>query len=117
MRIILIIGILVAGLLLSCTKDKFEVPTEQVGFCDSLQVNFVDHIQPIINQNCAFSGCHGSGSQRGDYTSFEGVKIDADNGKINNRVLVIKDMPPGNPLSTEDLEIISCWLEDGAPEN
>ncbi len=73
------------ALLYSCTADKIElesavVPVDSttIDSTDTLSTfdtcNFSTYIQPIINDNCAFSGCHGSGSANGDFTNYSGIK-------------------------------------------
>ncbi len=79
-------------------------------------------IAPLVATNCAVPGCHAAGSINGDYTSYAGLKIDADNGKLNNRVIVLKNMHkfPNNlipPLPDADVSNIDCWIKQLSPNN
>lgn len=101
----------------SCTNDKGAVSDTDLSSCDTS--NYYDGaIAPIINTNCAISGCHNAGSVNGDFSTYQGLKIYADNGKLNNRALVLKDMPisPISPLSEAQKNRLDCWLTNGTPE-
>lgn len=114
--IILITGWM--GFFISCAKDKGQ-PTS-VSECSSLNVTYSSDIAGIITTNCFSNGttnCHVSGSSFGDFTSYEGLKQKADKGTLKTRVIDLKIMPPSNPLSTENITKIQCWLDAGAPNN
>ena len=113
-------------LVFSCTKDKLEieappepVDTTTVSDTDTVVVDtckFTTHIQPIIDANCV--GCHGSGSSDGDFTSYSGIFAKIDNsGPFENRVLILKDMPMGGSLTQSEIDLIQCWLDNGAENN
>ena len=108
----------IAILLIACTNAKGPIPTvKTLSSCDTAYW-YTGVIEPIITANCATSGCHDvNGSAPGDFTTYTGVKIYADNGQINNRVLVLKNMPSNKPLSDAQLARISCFLEHGAQQN
>ncbi len=76
-------------------------------------ISYSASIAPIIETKCAISTCH-NGSQVPDFRAFATVKANAD--KIKSKVLDLT-MPPGNPLSFEEIQAISCWADDGAPNN
>ncbi|MEM9819713.1 MAG: hypothetical protein AAF985_01520 [Bacteroidota bacterium] len=103
-------------LLLACTNDK--LPEPQTGGCDPALV-YDGAIKPIINNSCALSGCHdASGGGPGNFLTYEGMLGSLNNGAIETRVVVQRDMPiPPGELSAEDLETIRCWLDAGFPEN
>lgn len=121
-KIILLFIFLMALLFSSCTFDKEELPEPPpppppMSFCDSLNVTYSVTVAPIINANCAISGCHASGSSFGDYTNYAGVKAKVDNGTFKERVIVQKNMPPSGPLPQTELDKLQCWLDKGAPNN
>lgn len=107
----------------SCTKDVGQnitlAPTKQpvsANSCDT--VKFSAHILPIINSNCL--SCHsGSGPGNGNFTSYSGIKQKVDNGSFKARVvdLLPSPMPQGGALPTQQIAIIKCWLDNGAPNN
>jgi len=103
--------------IISCKKDKGKIPITSQSFCDSLQVKYSVHIQPVIQSQCAISGCHTSGASMGDFTTYSGVKAKVDNGSFENRVLTLSNMPPVGPLPDSTKKKIDCWLKAGAPNN
>ena len=110
-----------AGILfvISCTKDKGPqlFPPVPVDLCDSTQILYCNKVKPIIDQNCAKSGCHVAGANFGDFTTYGGLKTKVDNSNFRQIVIVDKVMPLGSVLSNEDLATLSAWLDNGAKEN
>lgn len=96
----------------SCKKDEYKNLD-----CSTISSAYNANIKPIIDANCISSGCHNSGSNNGDFTSYAGLKGKADNGSLENRVLDKKDMPPSGALSLDDRKKIKCWIENGALNN
>lgn len=116
--------LIVCVILFSCTADKGTLLISEVeSGCDStISVTYTNKVKSIATTNCTFSGCHDAGSGNGDFTTYSGVKIKVDNGTFNQRVLVLKDMPPSHSpgpkfLSQCDLALLRKWVNDGAPEN
>ncbi|MEP5613415.1 MAG: hypothetical protein ABJP45_14280 [Cyclobacteriaceae bacterium] len=72
-------------------------------------------IMPIIQSNCAVTGCH-DGSRSPDLRTSAGI--------INSSLRIkartsAETMPPTGraDLSREDIDTIACWVDDGAPES
>ena len=86
--------------------------------CDNpTEVSYSQHIQPIINSNCALSGCHNSGSPNGDLTVFDNVELIATNGQMKQVVAIEESMPPTGPLHYCDQQLICDWIDQGAQNN
>lgn len=104
-----------AAFIYSCTNDKG--PVADVVVVD--ECSFTEIIEPIISTSCAISGCHDAGSLNGDFSSYENIKLYADDGKLNNRLLILQDMPvaPVDPLSEAQKSAFDCWLKKGAPKS
>lgn len=98
------------NLIFSCDKKIGYLP--KAGPCDS--VKYSTDIQPILTANC--NACHPT-LIFADFSNYDGTKAKVDDGKFALRVLNLKDMPLGIPLSQGDLEKIQCWLDKGAPNN
>jgi len=81
--------------------------------CDVSNLNYDLVIKPIIDTNCAISGCHVSGTGRKDLSTYQGVKDVVDDGRLNQYVVVEKSMPPSGPLSTCNIAKIDAWIKDG----
>ncbi|MCB0395936.1 MAG: hypothetical protein KDD36_04755 [Flavobacteriales bacterium] len=106
---------LFAGLFVSCTSDREEVP--QIEVCDTLSSGYNANVKPIIQSNCAVSGCHQGSFQYGDFTKYSVVKSKVDQGTFRQKVLITKEMPPSGTLNDIDLQILTCWVNKGAPNN
>ena len=97
-------------------------------------------VSEVFAVNCTFSGCHSGGepaaglSLEGDFAArivgvASGQRPDfklVEPGKPDDSYLLIKvrgddeivsqQMPPGNPLPAEQVEIIRAWIASGAKE-
>lgn len=96
----------------SCQYEKLQPFGEG---CDK-EISYKDDIVPIINTYCV--SCHAANNGAiGDFSTYTGLKTDADNGMLNMRVLVLKDMPQLTPMDDELRNKISCWIKQGARNN
>jgi hypothetical protein len=106
---------------ISCKKDKAETPAATVPTPtptpSTTTVSYATSIAPIMTASCNQPGCHASGSSYGDFTSYAGLKTKATSGSLNNRVVVLKDMPQGTTLATADITKIDTWIKEGAKNN
>lgn len=109
--VLLVFGGIVALPWIACNKDLSNID------CGSIPATYATDVKPIITANCSTSGCHGAGSHNGDFTTYAGLKTVADNGQLDNRVNVARDMPPSSQLSLDDRKKIKCWINNGALNN
>lgn len=79
-------------------------------------ISYASQIQPIINASCNFSSCHGAGNGSRDFTNFANVTAKATSIKTRTGNL---SMPPGGSadLSSQQIQLIACWVDDGAKNN
>jgi hypothetical protein len=78
-------------------------------------VSFSSDIESILQTNCNLSGCHGSGTGSRDYTNFANVQSKAVQIKTRTGN---KSMPIGGlTLSQQQIDLIACWVDDGAKNN
>jgi uncharacterized membrane protein len=70
-----------------------------------------------MTNKCNTSGCHNARDAAGGTVleSYDQVKAKA--GRINQRAIVEKTMPPGAALSSGDIAILQCWMVAGTPNN
>lgn len=120
-----IISLLVLALS-GCVSDQ--LPEPEVLDCTEIPAAYDPNVRDIIDRSCAYSGCH-LDTAPGNYTTYEGLKFVLDNGSFRQRVFVIKDdpllgMPPNNAptsrprsLTTEELALLRCWVDNGYPKN
>ena len=122
------IFVLLILFLSNCAADGVE-PAEG---CDLVEATYNTNVKDIIDQTCAYSGCHdgAGGIGPGNYNSYDRILRDLESGSFGNRVITLRDnpslgMPPDRsvyPQSLQDslsaiqLEIITCWLQAGFPE-
>ena len=112
MKKIAFIG-LVITLITSCNKKRDFTPV-----CDGTSPTYDSFVSLLVASNCSTSGCHGSGSSNGDFTSYTGLSSVTTNGKFEQEVLTNQSMPQGSStLSESDLNKLKCWVENGFPEN
>ena len=92
------------------------------------QVSYTNQIQPIFNTNC--TSCHvGGGAATLDLTSYDGVMSggvsglsiisgDNENSELYIRIILPEgtagSMPPNDPLSQEEIDLIGDWINEGA---
>ena len=95
-------------------------------------VSYSDNIEPILNERCAFAGCHvvghGTNLDLSSYDTFKqggnsGATFVADDGEGS---LVVKridgsqppQMPPGGPpLDQDQIQLFIDWINEGAENN
>jgi len=115
---------MVAFLIFSCSdstlieerNEKMEVP----GACESQEVSYELHIQPIISTCYNIGGCHYYGSENGNFNGYYSLKWYVDNGKIWQKLIVEQSMPPygsTTPITQEERDLVACWIEAGALNN
>ncbi len=107
-------------ILQGCLKDKGIVPKPPETHCDSLNVSYNLDVKPIVTTQCATSGCHdGNGGAPGNFTNYEHL-----NGIRTTIAIRLQlpstdalHMPYGGVLPPEQLDILLCWIDKGAPNN
>ena len=87
-------------------EDEIEEPET----C-SETVFFATQVKPIIDTNCI--GCHG-GSRFPNLSTYSGVSGSA--SQVQAQV-VSRNMPQGGSLTSQEIELINCWVEQGAQNN
>lgn len=114
-------GYLSLILLTSCAFD--ELPEPEEGSCDGIGATYVLNIRSLIDESCAYAGCHPA------YRSYEALLPVLEDGSFRSRVITLRDdanlgmppdyAPPGRPadLTQEQITLIRCWLSSGYPEN
>ena len=111
---ILLVIALPPAIFLSCSKDRGQVPV-LVKAPDCGNVIFSKDIKPILDIHCV--GCHSANFIHGDLETHSEVKFKVDDGTLLQKVVKDKTMPPGNPLTEEEIQKFKCWIEDGAKDN
>ncbi|MDH5476549.1 MAG: hypothetical protein OEX22_12705 [Cyclobacteriaceae bacterium] len=77
-------------------------------------VSFQQSVKSIIDTNCAVSGCHVSGGGRKDFSQIS--EIQANSADIKTRI-ISGNMPKNGSLTQNEINLIVCWIDDGAINN
>jgi hypothetical protein len=78
-------------------------------------ISYASTIKPILDTNCNVSSCHGAGTGSRDWTVFSNIKSHAANikSRTGNRSMPIGD----KKLTQAEIDVIACWVDDGANNN
>jgi hypothetical protein len=80
--------------------------------------SFATDIKPILDKSCAISGCHnGDNGASRNWDVFTNVQVNASNIKTRT---TNKSMPPAGSttaLTSNQIKLIACWVDDGAKNN
>jgi hypothetical protein len=102
----------------SCTKTKAKMqePPAPVETCAP---HYLTEIRPFIISRCAVSNCHVANFPFGNFDSYDDLKKRIDNGRLQTLVFEQKLMPPPGAiqLTEQELSLLKCWMDNGAPEN
>lgn len=77
-------------------------------------VSWQSEVKPIIDFSCAKSGCHDDKSGRTNLMDFKSIKESVN--QIRSRV-INRSMPFDASLPEAQIQLIVCWIDDGAPDN
>ncbi len=122
-KLFLLVGIAV---LASCTHLP-NVPDPAPEPCDPGIVDFTNEIYPMIQSNCAMSGCHASPYPADgiNLSTYSGIMEEVKPGNPNDSKLYevlfetgddLMPPPPMAPLSAAQKARIRLWIEQGANE-
>lgn len=101
-------------------NDEYELTAIDATGCEITQtvqvltgVSYENSIKTIIESNCAISGCH-NGSVSPDLRTFGSIQSNA--SRIKART-ANRSMPRGRTLTQAQIDLIACWVDDGALDN
>ncbi len=88
--------------------------------CDSSTFNVL--VKPVFTQHCNIAGCHSQGAGGIDLRTWAKAKLASDTKEmikaINHELSPSRNMPQGAAkLSKRNIDIITCWVTKGCPEN
>jgi hypothetical protein len=83
-------------------------------------VSFESEIKPIITTNCAIPDCHnGDNGASRNWTELSNLQQKRE--EVKRRVLLPKSdgqhMPKVGSISDNEIQLIVCWVEQGAQDN
>jgi len=77
-------------------------------------VSWQQDILPIMQTRCAIAGCHNGISRANDWRVYAQVKANA--AEIRKRTQN-KSMPFDNEMPQANIDLIACWVDEGAKDN
>ncbi|MEP1033252.1 hypothetical protein [Ekhidna sp.] len=90
---------------------------EECGVSKTIQIKTMtrlsNDIMPIVIKDCAISGCH-NGSQSPRLISKSEVIANASRIKAETQA---GSMPRDRTLTQTEIDLIACWVDDGAEDN
>lgn len=101
----------------SCLKDK----TVAFG-CDSI-ISYEVEVRPIIESSCKTGLGGGTGCHDAWIDNYSSVRTQINSGNWQNEVLIEKTMPVSpndfaiDSLTSDQIQIMRCWILQGYPEN
>jgi hypothetical protein len=102
------------------SPGNYELVAKDASGCEVTQtvrirsgVSFAASISPIIEANCAINDCH-NGNQFPDFRQFKNIHDNAAQVKI---MTGDRSMPEDGTLTQAQINMIACWVDDGALAN
>lgn len=106
-----------AIMLTGCYYDKGELiyPDSTVD-CSKVTATYTA-VKSVIAGKCNTAGCHNAASAAASVVLETYDQVKAMAGRIKQRAIIDKTMPPGNPLTASEISILTCWINSGTPNN
>jgi hypothetical protein len=103
------------------TNSSHTVTVKDANDCEFSQstiissgISYTASISPIIIASCATSGCHNGSNSLPDFNQFSNVQMNAAGIKSRTQS---GNMPKGGSLDQSQIDLIACWVDDGALNN
>ena len=114
-KLIKIFLLLLIGFIFTSCLTNVETPFEELdptspNPCET--ITYFLSVKPIIDNNCI--QCHGLGGNFPNLTTYNGVSANANLVKSET---VSRTMPQGRSLTNDEINAISCWVDNGALNN
>ena len=77
-------------------------------------ISYKDQVGPIIMNSCSVLGCHDGSSAQTDFRTL--ANIQSVSAGIKSRTQS-GNMPKTGSLTQEEIDLIACWVDDGALDN
>jgi uncharacterized membrane protein len=104
-------------ILVGCYYDKEDLLYPVTVDCTTVNASYATDVSPLILSKCSYAGCHSAGSSAGGLVLESYTQVSNHAGHINQRCIIEKTMPPSIPLNTNEIAILTCWINAGTPNN
>ena len=111
----------------ACKKEKAQAVQTTVTTVDTCaSITYSKTISVIVTNYCSTgSGCHGTGSSNGVFTSYAAINSEISNGKLtystNPNAVIGKSLDMSGSsyanLTASQINEFICWLKNGALNN
>ncbi len=107
-----VIIVIVLSALQGCYYDN-EAYLYKSAACTDTISSYAGRLKSVIEVNCL--GCHGAGSSKGDYSTFDLVNADRDNVvcRAFDGNTCGNSMPPSGAMNNCDKEAFNLWRLNG----
>lgn len=112
---------IISTFILSCTRNRIDV--KPIPICDGTEVSYSKDIKPLIKAKCSTGLGSGTGCHDSWILTYDGLKDKVNNNTFKETTIIYKSMPkiPNNfgieALTETEINLIICWLDNGAKEN
>jgi cytochrome c553 len=110
--------LLASAVLVSRCKKEAIYTVDCVGAMPTYNVD----VKPIMDANCAITGCHNAATKKEGYdlSNYEGTKAAAGNlafrGAIQHKSGYTAMPKKADKLSDADIRTVTCWVQNGMPQ-
>jgi|688.fasta_scaffold21791_4 mono/diheme cytochrome c family protein len=107
----------VLGILTQCKKETTNID------CTGSTPTYVKDVKPILDGNCASSGCHAASNPSDgiNLATYAGAKAAGGSSKFLDSIQHkggAKAMPKSaSKMSDDKIKTLYCWVQNGMPEN
>ena len=81
------------------------------------ETSYENDIKPVLETNCALSGCHAGNNGLPDFTDKSEVFDNAAAIKFRTSNRTMPPSSSGLTLTNNEIKSIECWVDAGAPDN
>ncbi|WP_169678982.1 hypothetical protein [Marinigracilibium pacificum] len=91
--------------------------TATVNFVIDASISFATDVEPLIQNNCAVSGCHVEGTGRTVFANYDDISANSNNIRQRVSTGVMPPQNSGYDLTQQQRDDIVCWIDAGANNN
>jgi mono/diheme cytochrome c family protein len=112
-----LVAISLLGILAQCKKETTTID------CSGTTPTYVKDVKPILDANCASSGCHGAANPSDgiNLSTYAAAKNAGGSSKFLDSIQHnggAKAMPKGgSKMSDDKIKVLYCWVQNGMPES
>lgn len=112
--------LVILPLVFSCSQNRVDI--KPIPICDGTEVSYSNHIEPLIKAKCSTGLGSGTGCHDSWILTYDGLKNSVNNNSFLETTVINKTMPkiPNRfgieALTDDEINLIICWLDNGAKE-